>query len=157
MCQGTAGGGLTFLWLRFKEFELRSTTHTLYLRYLVWISNSRLRQQLCSTADPVMLNMNKCFFYFFYRVQDRAGPLCVCVFFLTHKPKNKGPCVRSGVYGSQAPAASMPLLRDSSCWPDIAWLERKEATVLQPALFVHRLALPFPSSVFFNDNSRKKS
>lgn len=82
--------------------------------------------------------------------------LCVCVFFLTHKPKNKGPCVRSGVYGSQAPAASMPLLRDSSCWPDIAWLERKEATVLQPALFVHRLALPFPSRVFFNDNSRKK-
>lgn len=80
----------------------------------------------------------------------------VCVLFLTHKPKNKGPCVRSAVYGSQAPAASMPLLRDSSCWPDIAWLERKEATVLQPALFVHRLALPFPSRVFFNDNSRKK-
>lgn len=54
------------------------------------------------------------------------------------KPKNKGPCVRSRVYGSQAPAVSMPLLRDSSCWPDIAG---GEAMVLKLALLVDRHAL----------------
>ena len=35
MCQGTAGRGLTFLWLQFKEFESWNTTRTLYLRCLV--------------------------------------------------------------------------------------------------------------------------
>ena len=60
-------------------------------------------------------------------------------FFVSHKPKNKGPCVRSAVCGNQAPALSMPLLRDSSCWPDIAWLESGEATAWKPALFFHRL------------------
>lgn len=67
--------------------------------------------------------------------------MCLSFLFLTHKPKNKGPCVRSGVCGSKAPAVSMPLLRDSSCWPDIAWLESREATVLKLALFFHRLSL----------------
>lgn len=92
------------------------------------------------------------------KIWDRAGGV-----FLSHKPKNKGPCVRPSVCGSQAPAVSMPLLRDSSCWPDIAWLGKRPQCWNQPCSFTGSLSLSGflgttgskVSTVFFEDGRWK--
>lgn len=124
MYRGTAKRGLTFLWLPFKEFESGSTPHTplpeipCFLNLQLQCKTASVQRYSLSRLPRFWVRRQEMFLFLrLIKIQDRAEGG-------SHKPKNKGPCVRSGVCWSQAPAVGMPLLRDSSCWPDIAWERR---------------------------------
>lgn len=110
----TAGRGLTFLWLQFKEFDVWNNAH--HLPEIPCLNLSKTTQTRLHLIPRVKLSWMNVFLL--KKTQIEMGS---CSFYLSRKPKNKGPCIRSGVCGSQAPAVGMPSLKDSSCWPDIAW------------------------------------